>query len=366
MMERLEKEYPGQGGFWEEMAHTPQDPQWHGEGDVLTHTRMVWDALVEMDAFQALPDDRRRALSLAAALHDVGKTVTTRQEGGRLVSPHHGAVGARMARKFLWMDQGLCGAADRTAFRETVCGLIRCHTLPIHALEREDGAMMLARFAQSPATVRMLCLLSEADALGRIAPDRRELREQALLTAALAEEMGCLDGSVPFASDVTKRAWFSGRGVTPDQPLYDDAWGEVVLMCGMPGTGKDTWIRENLDLPMISLDDIRRELNIQPTENQAGVVRDARRRAKELLRKKMPFVWNATSLTQAIRGEQIALFEGYGAAVRVVYLETDWNTERERNRNREAAVPEEKLEKMLSILEPPLSWEARCVEWKFV
>ncbi len=362
-MERLEKEFPGLSGFWEEMAHTPQDPLWHGEGDVLTHTRMVWDALVETDDFQALPDDRRRTLSLAAALHDVGKTVTTRREDGRLVSPRHGAIGARMARKFLWMDQGLCGAPDRMAFRETVCGLIRHHTLPVHAFAREDGAMVLARFAESPATVRMLCLLSEADVLGRIASDTRELREQVLLSAALAEEMGCLDGCVPFASDVTRRAWFSGRRVAPGQPLYDDAWGEVVLMCGMPGTGKDTWIRETLDLPMISLDDIRRELRISPTANQTEVVREAKQRAKELLRKKVPFVWNATNLTQAIRGEQVALFEGYGAAVRIVYLETDWNTNRERNRDREAAVPEEKLEKMLSILEPPMPWEARIVEW---
>ena len=34
-----------------------------------------------------------------------------------------------------------------------------------------------------------------------------------------------------------------------------------------------------------------------------------------------------------------------------------------RNRNREAAVPEESLEKMLSILEPPSPWETRNVEW---
>ncbi len=65
---------------------------------------------------------------------------------------------------------------------------------------------------------------------------------------------------------------------------------------------------------MISLDDIRRELRISPTANQAGVVREAKQRAKELLSKKVSFVWN-------------------------------------------------KLKKMLSILEPPSPWEARTVEW---
>ena len=109
--------------------------------------------------------------------------------------------------------------------------------------------------------------------------------------------------------------------------------------------------------------ELRRELGIAPTENQMAVVKEARQRAKELLRKKQRFVWNATNLTQLVRAEQINLFESYGASVRIAYLETDWQTNRERNRNREAAVPEVNLEKMLSILEPPSPWEARNVEW---
>lgn len=66
-----------------------------------------------------------------------------------------------------------------------------------------------------------------------------------------------------------------------------------------------------------------------------------------------------------MRGERISLFESYGASVRIVYLETDWKTNQGRNRNRHDAVPEEKLEKMLGILESPQAWEARNVEWLF-
>lgn len=63
-----------------------------------------------------------------------------------------------------------------------------------------------------------------------------------------------------------------------------------------------------------------------------------------------------------VRGNQIALFESYGASVRIVYLETDWKTNQERNRNRQDAVPEETLEGILEILEPPQAWKARVVE----
>lgn len=66
-----------------------------------------------------------------------------------------------------------------------------------------------------------------------------------------------------------------------------------------------------------------------------------------------------------VRAEQISLFESYGASVRIVYLETDWNTNKDRNQNRQNAVPEDKLEKMLDILEPPQPWEARNVGWLF-
>lgn len=363
-MRKLEQKYPGIAEFWEEMGTTPQNPRFHGEGDVLTHTRLVVEALTKVESFHRLPEAQQEILFLAAALHDAGKTVTTRLEDGAWVSPHHGAVGAQMVRQFLWKDCGLCGTPEKQAFREGVCSLIRHHTLPVHAFDREDGILQLARFAESPATVEMLCLLAEADILGRIAPDTQELREQVLLTAALAEENGCLHAPMEFASNITKRAWFSGRNVTPLHPLYDDTWGEVILMSGLPGTGKDTWIRQNCDKPMISLDEIRKELGIAPTENQMAVVQEARQRAKVLLRKKQGFVWNATNLTQTVRSEQIGLFESYGASVRIVYLEADWQTNRARNRNRDAVVPEEKLEKMLSILEPPVPWEARNVEWE--
>lgn len=362
MNQTLQQKYPALHTFWQDMRETPQNPRFHGEGDVLTHTQMVFGQLTQMDAFRRLPPQRQDMLSLAAALHDAGKPVTTRMEDGAWVSPHHGAAGAQLARAFLWKS-GLCGGAEKQAFREGVCALIRHHSLPVHALDREDGLLQLAKFAEAPATVALLCLLSEADVLGRIAPDTQALREQVLLCAALAEEAGCLNAPMAFSSYTTKRAWFSGRSVAPSQPLYDDCWGEVILMSGLPGTGKDTWIQSHCDLPMISLDEIRNELRIAPTENQTPVVKEARARAKALLRKKQPFVWNATNLTQLVRAEQISLFENYGASVRIVYLETDWPTNQARNRNREAAVPQAKLEKMLSILEPPLAWEARRVDW---
>ncbi len=151
----------------------------------------------------------------------------------------------------------------------------------------------------------------------------------------------------------------------PFQTLFDDTWGEVILMSGLPGTGKDTWIRENRpDLPVVSLDKIREELKVKPTDGQGEVIRTAQDRAREYLRKKQPFIWNTTGLTRETRQKASGLFERYGARVRTVYLETGWENRIERNAGRTEAVPESAVLRMLNRIEPPSPDEAQAVEWR--
>jgi predicted kinase len=147
--------------------------------------------------------------------------------------------------------------------------------------------------------------------------------------------------------------------------MFDDTWGEVILLCGLPGTGKDTWIRKNCpDLPMISLDNIRRRMGIDPTEPQGKVAAAAHEEARGLLRRHIPFVWNATNVTADMRSKQISLFEQYGASVRTVFLETDWEEGLRRNAARKAEVPHAVVERMLSKLEMPEVFESTAVEWE--
>lgn len=355
--------------LFERMAGTPQQAEWHGEGDVWTHTRMVCEELVRLDGFLALPVRQQQELALAALLHDVGKIFRTRLEDGMLVSPGHGAAGASEIRRFLWTRFDLSGKSELQNFRETVCLLIRYHTAPLHFLEAGNPHRRVRSIAAngdlaSDFSLRMLCLLAEADVRGRICDDRDELLEVIQLSMDLAEEAGCLDRAFPFVSDSTRFAYLNGGNIWPEQELYDDTWGEVILMCGLPGTGKDTWIQRNLpNLPVVSLDDIRRRMDISPTENQGVVVQAAKEKAREYLRAKQPFVWNATDITPMLRGKQVRLFEQYHASVRIVYLETGWQENMRRNADRKYAVPENVIEHMLDNLIPPERSEAHRVEW---
>lgn len=351
------------------MSQTQQDPLWHGEGDVWTHTKMVCRELVALPEYKALPQEEKQAVFLAALLHDIGKIPTTKWEDGHWVSPNHSIVGAKMAREFLWKKLELCGTPEKQKLRETVCTLIRYHSFPPHALEHPDGKRKLLSIAANGGpcpmfTLLLLCILCRADALGRIAADGEQMAEQILFCEEFAAECGCLDAPFPFPSRHTKFAYLSGRDIAPEVELYDDTWGEIILLSGLPGTGKDTWIKENLpDIPVISLDAIREELCIAPTENQTRVAEIARERAKEFLRKKQKFIWNATNLSPMIREKQVNLFSQYNAATRIVYLETAWQEQLRRNRNRTAAVPEKAIGYMLENLVLPEEKEAHRVQW---
>ena len=148
---------------FQRMAETMQHPAWHGEGDVLTHTRLVCDEMVKMRAWQGLPSRQRQTLFVAALLHDLGKTACTRLEDGIWVSPHHAATGMKMARRLLWLDYGLCGTPEKQAFRETVCTLIRHHSIPVHSLDLEDPERKVIQIASdgelaTDFTNELLCI----------------------------------------------------------------------------------------------------------------------------------------------------------------------------------------------------------------
>ncbi len=364
--------------WFEAMRQTPQNPVHHGEGDVLKHTRLVCEKLAAMEEFRHLPEDRRQLLFTAALLHDIGKIRTTRKDGNGITSPNHAAAGARMAREHLWTSWGMAGTMEKMRFRETVCQLIRLHGKPpffweLAASDNTHGQGWTSMHLHSMAShaclmpvfsLRLLALLAKADCLGKICPDQEEILASIETFSESAQSLNCYDAPPSFADDYSRYAYLSGKTFSPDFKLFDPTWGTVTVLCGLPGTGKDTWIHRNLPgLPMLSLDEIRRQLKIRPDASQGKVVQTGYEKAKELLRRKTPFVWNATNVRAATRMELASLFINYGAAVRIVYLETSQEEQCRRNHSRQAAVPGGVVERMLGNLEPPRISEAHQVEW---
>jgi predicted kinase len=345
------------------MADVPQDPAYHAEGDVLIHTRMVAESLVALDEWRALPPEEREVLFAAALLHDVAKPACTVVEpDGKISSRRHARKGELLAREILWLGNDLEASAP-FALRERIAKLVRYHGLPLWFLEKSAPERAVIEASQTTRLDR-LALLAEVDVRGRVCADQQELLERVAFFRAFAQEQQCCGGPRAFPSAHSRFQYFRSEGRDPDYAAYDDTRFEVVLMSGLPGAGKDRWIREHLsDWPVISLDRLRRDLKIAPEEQQGLVVQAAKEQARELMRKQQSFVWNATNVTRLLRSQLIDFFATYHARVRIVYVEAPFDEIIRRNAARPAHVPEVVIYHLLRKLEVPDLTEAHAVEW---
>src|SRR5581483_2939016 len=90
----------------------PQEPGWHPEGDVWTHTLLVVDEAARVASRDGLAPDDRVVLVLAALCHDLGKPETTEVSPDRIRSPRH-AGATETFRQFLGRINAPPAVAER-------------------------------------------------------------------------------------------------------------------------------------------------------------------------------------------------------------------------------------------------------------
>lgn len=146
------------------LASCPQEPEWHPEGDVWTHTLMV------VDEARSRIDDLDRgpavAMMLAALCHDIAKPETTSVIDGRIRSPGHEEAGVEPTTRVL--DRLNVHTLDGYDVRRTVLGLVAQHLKPsaFHNAPTpvSDGAFR--RLAQK-VDLELLARFARADCHGR-------------------------------------------------------------------------------------------------------------------------------------------------------------------------------------------------------
>lgn len=99
--------------------------------------------------------------------------------------------------------------------------------------------------------------------------------------------------SYPFISNSARFQYVNHDNTHPDYEPFTEAGSDVVLLSGLPGSGKDTFVAHHLtNWLVISLDDYRRKLKISPTNKQgtSRIVQLAKEEAKVMLRNQTSFV----------------------------------------------------------------------------
>lgn len=148
------------------LRDTPQEPQWHPEGDVYTHTAMVCDRAA---ALRTGDREHDLALMFGALCHDFGKPSTTEFVDERWRSPGHEQAGLIPSEEFL------DGIHSPLQLRTQVKGLVREHLKPFAFFSGNAGPAAYRRLARKLADdgvgLPLLAALCEADYRGRTLAD---------------------------------------------------------------------------------------------------------------------------------------------------------------------------------------------------
>lgn len=344
-----------------DMEQVEQHKSHHAEGNVAIHTQMVINELLSNERFKQLNEQDQEILWTSALMHDIEKRSTSLDEGdGHISAKGHAKKGEKSVREILFKD-----IPTPFIIREQIASLVRLHGLPLWIMEKENPQKRIIE-ASYRTNLSHLHLLAESDACGRICADLDDLLYKLKLFELYSKELNCWENERVFETENARYTYFNTEDSYLNYIPFDSFRSKVIMLSGLPGMGKDYYIESlNLDIPIISLDAIRRKHKIRPTDKKLNgwVVQEAKEEARQYLRKGQDFIWNATNITSLMRKQLIDLFVDYNAHVTIDYIEKPYKTWRTQNRNREYPIPENVLDKMLGNLEIPQRTEAHAVKY---
>ena len=166
----------------EALIGTPQDPEWHPEGDVWTHTLHCMDAYAE----DRIGDEREDlVVGLGTLCHDIGKPATTVFERGRWRSPGHDTAGEPLTRRFVRRLSNQKGLAKEAA------ALTRWHMAPMQ-IGPDSSDAAVRRLSRRVGRLDRLLRVCAADMNGR-PPLPKTGREALSWLERRAAELDALD-----------------------------------------------------------------------------------------------------------------------------------------------------------------------------
>lgn len=312
------------------LSHTPQSSIYHKEGHVLVHTHNVVSEMEKILSKNEIEKGSEEWIMcmMGAICHDLGKADTTKwsDEKNDWATKNHGVVGERITRNLLF-DEDII-------LREKICYMVRHHMTLHHVLDNPDKTNnKLIKLSHGIVPIKYMLWLNEADSRGSINDIETEefLNNRLDIIYDKVCTMSCYTQPYSYVENSQLIRNFIG---------YE---GEVVnktndfcayILCGFPGCGKSTYIKNNLnDITVISRDIIRQELGIDGAtlENDKKVVgtKEEENKVSEIFDKKMieccenkeSFILDNTNLKSAYRKEYLLKIMKYNPIVKIIYIE---------------------------------------------
>lgn len=343
-----------------DLKTAPHSTKWHKEGSPWEHTKLV---VGEMQKYlsMVLPDNplmnsSYRLIMLSAALcHDLGKATATKfdKEKDDYVCKNHGLVGEQITRT-LFSD-------ENENILEPICYMVRWHMAMHHILDKDEERQknILIQFSNGLVTVKDMIALWRCDVAGSKNDETAVYRaEIAAKVFALANKYGVYEEKHTFGSLHEKRHFITAEELGTIDENKKGRF-DVYVMIGVPGSGKDTYIKKNLsdEIPMICRDDIRTEIGIKgekPMGNkkqEEEVTRIFFERFDKYCQSCKSFVINNTNVKKRYRLEYLRRLKDYpDANVIYVYMDTPIPLCKER---RKGQMPLDVIDRMWREMEFP-------------
>ncbi len=371
---------------------TPQDNEWHAEGDVHIHTDMVIEEtynIIENEA-KHLNDNDKIVLVLSALLHDICKPITTKEKEvfgkNRIVSPKHEEFG--LSYLFYRLNEII----DNEEMFSKICNLVGYHQVPKLLVVKDATKEKYFNLARK-CSLELIYYLELADMRGRTCVDKEEQIEYLEFFKSYAEDYG-LWKNIPYLkekefiynelndyNELTKKfvfqefcRQFENKNIfTPEEEIarsfqYRDNYSHLVLLCGISGIGKSTLIgNEYSDYHLISLDNIREELlGSRANHSQERKVLDmAKQILKEKLAKKENIVWDATNYRRDFRNVPLTLGFNYSAFNQIELLNKTKSEILKQNKERKNVVPSDIIDKQIQKFEVPSIEECHFLKLRY-
>lgn len=373
---------------------TPQDKDWHAEGNVHIHTDMVLSeiySIIENEA-KHLSDKDKEILVWSALLHDICKPISTKEieKNGllRIGSKNHEILG----RNYLFYK--LRDYIDDPYQFNQIVNLVGLHNIPKLLVIKDQPKNLYYKLSRE-VRMDLIYYLELADMRGRICSDRSyqlDLIEIFKLNCeeynifnnndAYKEQRNFIFNELKNENNLTKNFVFNSfcynfelnKIFCPEEEIskshnYRENFSHFLLTCGLSGIGKSSYIKEKYpNYEIISLDNLRLE-HLGNTQNfkYERKIRDlANKQLKKHLASKKNVIWDATNYRKDFRSTPLSLGFNYNAYTEILLfnkkIQDTLNQNSKRNKN---IVDDKIIKKQIRKFQYPEISEAHSIKFIF-